>query len=171
MVIVGGGFGGLLAAARLHEAGVEDIRIIEKGGDFGGTWYWNRYPGAQCDIESYIYLPLLEETGYIPEGKVQLRATEIREHARRIGEHFDLYKPACFQTEIREIRWLRGRKPLADHHQPRRRHARPLRGDVQRAAEPAEAARHPGHQDLQGPQLPHQPLGLRLHRRRLQRAA
>jgi heterodisulfide reductase subunit A-like polyferredoxin len=59
VVIVGGGFGGLLAAARLREAGVKDIRIIEKGGDFGGTWYWNRYPGAQCDIESYIYLPLL----------------------------------------------------------------------------------------------------------------
>src|SRR5262245_14891650 len=59
VVIVGGGFGGLLAAARLHECGVKDIRIIEKGGDFGGTWYWNRYPGAQCDIESYIYLPLL----------------------------------------------------------------------------------------------------------------
>src|SRR6476620_1280930 len=58
VVIVGGGFGGLLAAARLREAGVKDIRIIEKGGDFGGTWYWNRYPGAQCDIESYIYLPL-----------------------------------------------------------------------------------------------------------------
>ena len=69
VVIVGGGFGGLLAAARLREAGVKDIRIIEKGGDFGGTWYWNRYPGAQCDIESYIYLPLLEETGYIPKEK------------------------------------------------------------------------------------------------------
>ena len=69
VVIIGGGFGGLLAGARLREAGVEDIRIIEKGGDFGGTWYWNRYPGAQCDIESYIYLPLLEETGYIPKEK------------------------------------------------------------------------------------------------------
>jgi hypothetical protein len=69
VVIVGGGFGGLLAAARLREAGVKDIRIIEKGGDFGGTWYWNRYPGAQCDIESYIYLPLLEETQYIPKEK------------------------------------------------------------------------------------------------------
>src|SRR5215218_10669409 len=56
VVIIGGGFGGLLAGARLREAGVQDIRIIEKGGDFGGTWYWNRYPGAQCDIEAYIYL-------------------------------------------------------------------------------------------------------------------
>jgi cation diffusion facilitator CzcD-associated flavoprotein CzcO len=77
VVIVGGGFGGLLAAARLHESGVEDIRIIEKGGNFGGTWYWNRYPGAQCDIESYIYLPLLEETVYIPKEKYSF-GDEIR---------------------------------------------------------------------------------------------
>src|SRR5882762_11410393 len=68
-VIVGGGFGGLLAAARLQKLGITNFRIIEKAGDFGGTWYWNRYPGAQCDIESYVYLPLLEETGYIPKEK------------------------------------------------------------------------------------------------------
>jgi cation diffusion facilitator CzcD-associated flavoprotein CzcO len=94
-----------MAGARLRGAGVERIRIIEKGGDFGGTWYWNRYPGAQCDIESYIYLPLLEETGYIPREKYSF-APEIRAHARRIAETFDLYGLACFQTEIRELRWL-----------------------------------------------------------------
>ncbi|MGH6909592.1 MAG: flavin-containing monooxygenase [Phenylobacterium sp.] len=105
VIIIGGGFGGLLAAARLREAGVKDIRIIEKGGDFGGTWYWNRYPGAQCDIESYIYLPLLEETGYLPREKYSF-GPEIRAHARRIGETFDLYGAACFQTEITELRWL-----------------------------------------------------------------
>ncbi|MBL8557017.1 MAG: NAD(P)/FAD-dependent oxidoreductase [Phenylobacterium sp.] len=105
VVVVGGGFGGLIAAARLREAGVQDIRIIEKGGDFGGTWYWNRYPGAQCDIEAYIYLPLLEETNFVPKEKYSY-AKEIREHATRIGEHYDLYSKACFQTEIREIRWL-----------------------------------------------------------------
>jgi len=105
VLVVGGGFGGLLAAARLSEAGIKDIRILEKGGDFGGTWYWNRYPGAQCDIESYIYLPLLEETGYIPKEKYSF-AAEIRDHARRIGETFDLYRLACFQTELKELRWL-----------------------------------------------------------------
>jgi cation diffusion facilitator CzcD-associated flavoprotein CzcO len=108
-LVIGGGFGGLLAAARLREAGVARIRIVEKGGDFGGTWYWNRYPGAQCDVESYIYLPLLEETGYIPTEKYAF-AAEIRAHARRIGEHFDLYKHACFQTEIRALRWLEDEK-------------------------------------------------------------
>ncbi len=65
VALIGGGFGGLQAGARLRQAGVEDIRIIEKGGDFGGTWYWNRYPGVACDIESYVYLPLLEELEYI----------------------------------------------------------------------------------------------------------
>jgi len=105
VVVIGGGFGGQIAAARLREAGVSDMRIIEKGGDFGGTWYWNRYPGAQCDVEAYIYLPLLEETGYIPKEKYSY-ADEIRAHARRIGETFDLYKDALFQTEIRRIDWL-----------------------------------------------------------------
>ena len=104
VLIIGGGFGGQFIAARLHEAGIDDFRIIEKGGDFGGTWYWNRYPGAQCDIESYIYLPLLEETGYIPREKYSF-APEILEHARRIGEKFDLYRRTCFQTQISEIRW------------------------------------------------------------------
>ncbi|MBI1329343.1 MAG: NAD(P)-binding protein [Alphaproteobacteria bacterium] len=104
VVVVGGGFGGLLAGARLREAGIDDIRIIEKGGDFGGTWYWNRYPGAACDIESYVYLPLLEEIGYMPVEKYS-RAPEILQHSRAIGEHFDLYRNACFQTEVTEMRW------------------------------------------------------------------
>jgi cation diffusion facilitator CzcD-associated flavoprotein CzcO len=109
VLIVGGGFGGQLAAARLKEAGFDDFRIIEKAGDFGGTWYWNRYPGAQCDIEAYIYLPLLEETGYIPKEKYSY-APEILEHAQRIGKHFDLYPRTCFQTQIKTVRWVEGDK-------------------------------------------------------------
>jgi cation diffusion facilitator CzcD-associated flavoprotein CzcO len=105
VVVIGGGFGGLLAAARLREQGVEDIRVVEKGGDFGGTWYWNRYPGAACDVESYIYLPLLEEIGYMPKEKYT-RAPEILAHSRAIGEHFDLYRNACFQTEVTGMRWV-----------------------------------------------------------------
>lgn len=104
VVVVGGGFGGLLSAAKLRQAGLDSFRIIEKGGDFGGTWYWNRYPGAQCDIESYIYMPLLEETGYIPTQKYA-NASEILAHAQRIGETFDLYRAALFQTQIKEMRW------------------------------------------------------------------
>ena len=104
VVIIGGGFGGLLAGARLREAGVNDIRVIEKGGDFGGTWYWNRYPGAMCDVESYIYLPLLEEVGYVPKEKYT-HAPEILSHSRAIGEHYDLYDNALFQTEVTELRW------------------------------------------------------------------
>jgi NADPH-dependent 2,4-dienoyl-CoA reductase/sulfur reductase-like enzyme len=78
-VVVGGGFGGLLAAARLRQAGVASVRVIEKGADFGGTWYWNRYPGIHCDIESYIYLPLLEELGYVPKWRYA-PGEEIRQH-------------------------------------------------------------------------------------------
>ncbi len=104
VVVVGGGFGGLMVAARLAQAGITDLRVLDKAGDFGGTWYWNRYPGAQCDIESYIYLPLLEETDYIPKLKFSF-APEIFEHAKRIGRHFDLYKGALFQTQAKEGRF------------------------------------------------------------------
>ena len=76
---IGGGFAGLVTAARLSEAGVGDVRIIEKGGDFGGTWYWNRYPGAQCDTASMVYMPLLEETGHMPSEKYA-HAPEILAH-------------------------------------------------------------------------------------------
>src|SRR5512146_954489 len=100
VAVIGGGFGGLLVGARLREAGIKDVRLIEKGGDFGGTWYWNRYPGAACDIESYIYLPLLEEVGYMPVEKYS-RAPEILSHSRAIAEKFDLYRNACFQTEVK----------------------------------------------------------------------
>ncbi len=104
VVIIGGGFGGLLTGARLRESGVEKIRIIEKGGDFGGTWYWNRYPGAACDIESYVYLPLLEELNFMPKEKYT-HAPEILAHSRAIGEKFDLYRDACFQTEVNGVTW------------------------------------------------------------------
>jgi cyclohexanone monooxygenase len=105
VAVIGAGFSGLMAAARLKERGVTDMRIIEAGADFGGTWYWNRYPGAQCDIESYCYLPLLEETGYMPKEKYSY-APEIFEHTRRVGEYFRLYEHALFQTRVKEIRWL-----------------------------------------------------------------
>ena len=84
VLIVGGGFGGLMTAARMREAGVKKIRIVEAGSDVGGTWYWNRYPGAACDVESYVYFPLLEETGYMPKERYS-KASEIREHAQRIA--------------------------------------------------------------------------------------
>ncbi|MGA1189546.1 MAG: NAD(P)-binding protein, partial [Pseudomonadales bacterium] len=84
IIIIGGGFGGLLTGARLKEAGFDDIRLIEKGSDFGGTWYWNRYPGAACDTEAYIYLPLCEELGYVPKNKYAF-APEILSHSKHIA--------------------------------------------------------------------------------------
>jgi cyclohexanone monooxygenase len=104
VAIIGGGFGGLLVAARLREAGIDGFRLIEKGGDVGGTWYWNRYPGAACDVESYVYLPLLEELGYVPKEKYS-RAPEILEHSRNIARHFGVYERACLQTEVTDLTW------------------------------------------------------------------
>ncbi|PZN93377.1 MAG: monooxygenase [Alphaproteobacteria bacterium] len=101
---VGGGFAGLCTGARLVEAGITDVRIIEKGGDFGGTWYWNRYPGAQCDTASIIYMPLLEETGHRPTEKYA-HAPEILAQSQRIGATFGLYDKALFHTEVTEMVW------------------------------------------------------------------
>ena len=101
---IGGGFAGLVAGARLVEAGITDVRIIEKGGDFGGTWYWNRYPGAQCDTASMIYMPLLEETGHIPREKYA-HAPEILEQCQRIGRKYNLYDNALFHTEVKDLTW------------------------------------------------------------------
>lgn len=104
VAIVGGGFGGILAAARLRRQGVAQVRVIDKGGDFGGTWYWNRYPGIHCDIESHVYLPLLDETGYVPEWKYA-PGEEIRRHAVRIAEQFGLYEHALFSTSVTSLTW------------------------------------------------------------------
>ncbi|MFN2375053.1 MAG: flavin-containing monooxygenase [Candidatus Binatia bacterium] len=104
VAVIGGGFGGLLAGARLRQAGFADIRMIDPAGDFGGTWYWNRYPGIACDIESYSYLPLLEELGYIPREKYA-GGKEILEHAQAIGRKFDLYRDVCFQTRVENLSW------------------------------------------------------------------
>jgi cation diffusion facilitator CzcD-associated flavoprotein CzcO len=107
VALIGAGFGGLLAGTRLRELGVESVRIIEKGGDVGGTWYWNRYPGLACDIESYVYLPLLEELGYMPIEKYS-RGPEILAHCQAIAKRYDLYRDALFQTSVTEIRWDAG---------------------------------------------------------------
>jgi cation diffusion facilitator CzcD-associated flavoprotein CzcO len=101
---IGGGFAGLATAARLSEAGIGDVRIIEKGGDFGGTWYWNRYPGAQCDTASLIYMPMLEETGHMPSEKYA-HAPEILAHCQRIGKQFGLYDNALFHTIVESLEW------------------------------------------------------------------
>ncbi len=104
VVVVGGGIAGVLAGARLREAGVERIRIIDEAGGIGGTWYWNRYPGVMCDVESYIYLPMLEELGYIPKDRYA-SGEEIRLHVQAIAERFDLVDDALFHTGVKRAEW------------------------------------------------------------------
>jgi cation diffusion facilitator CzcD-associated flavoprotein CzcO len=108
MTFIGGGFAGLVTAARLKSAGLDDVRIVEKAGGFGGTWYWNRYPGAQCDTASMIYMPLLEETGYMPSERYA-HAPEIREHCDRIASRYGLHEGALFHTEATDLEWDPGR--------------------------------------------------------------
>ncbi len=103
VALVGGGFAGLLTGAALKEAGIDDVRIIEKGGDFGGTWYWNRYPGAQCDTASFVYMPLLEETGHMP--------TEKYAHGAR--------DPRTLAPDRPPLRPLRQRLPVDHGHRDR----------------------------------------------------
>ena len=105
-LILGAGFGGLLFAVKLIKAGIDvsDIRIVDSAGGFGGTWYWNRYPGLMCDVESYIYLPLLEETGYMPKHKYSY-GPEIREYTNHIADRFHLRDKASFQMQTKSLRW------------------------------------------------------------------
>src|SRR3954454_23903848 len=104
VVIVGGGIAGLLAGAHLRKAGVERIRIVDAAGGVGGTWYWNRYPGVMCDVESYQYLPLLEELDYVPKHRYAF-GDEIRTHLQALAERFDLVDDALFHTGVTSAAW------------------------------------------------------------------
>ena len=111
ILIVGGGYGGLVFAVRLLQAGfsIDDLLIVDIAGGFGGTWYWNRYPGLMCDVESYIYMPLLEDLGYMPKHKYAA-GPELRDHANAIAEKWDLYRAACFKTEVKSMNWNENKK-------------------------------------------------------------
>lgn len=104
VALIGGGFSGLCVGARLVERGIDDLRIVEGGGDVGGAWYWNRYPGSMCDTAAMVYLPLLEETGHRPSKKYTF-ATEIFEHAQRIARQFGLYEKTLFSTAVTSLTW------------------------------------------------------------------
>jgi cation diffusion facilitator CzcD-associated flavoprotein CzcO len=104
VLFIGGGFSALLTSARLREKGVESIRIVERGADVGGTWYWNRYPGVACDVVSYDYLPLLDEMDYVPVNHYS-RGPEILDHCRAIAKRYDLYDLAVFQTTVTSTVW------------------------------------------------------------------
>ena len=103
-LFIGGGFSALLTSARLREHGVESIRIVERGADVGGTWYWNRYPGAACDVVAYDYLPLLDEMDYVPRDHYA-KGPEIFAHCQAIAKKYNLYDLAVFQTTVTSTIW------------------------------------------------------------------
>jgi cation diffusion facilitator CzcD-associated flavoprotein CzcO len=104
VVIVGAGIAGLLVAVGLRQAGIDDIRLIDAAGDVGGTWYWNRYPGIMCDVESYIYMPMLEELGYIPRDRYA-SGEEIHAHLDAIADRYDLRRGALFHSSVERAEW------------------------------------------------------------------
>ena len=104
VLVVGAGFAGLLLWHKLQRAGFENVRFCEKGGDVGGTWYWNRYPGIACDVESYSYLPLLEEMNYIPSMKFAA-GFEIMEYCQKMAEKFGFYDKCLFHTTVERTEW------------------------------------------------------------------
>lgn len=105
-LIVGAGFGGVLYAVKLIKTGVDpsEIRIVDSAGGFGGTWYWNRYPGLMCDVEAYCYLPMLEEMGYMPKHKYSY-GDEIRTYCNMIVEKYGLASTATFCVETHDLKW------------------------------------------------------------------
>ena len=123
VLFIGGGFSALLTSARLREKGIESIRIVERAGDVGGTWYWNRYPGVACDVISYDYLPLLDEMNYVPKRRYS-GGEEILEHSRAIARKYGLYDLAVFQTTVTSTVWNSDEKMW---------HVRTDRGDLMRA--------------------------------------
>ena len=104
ILVVGAGFAGLLLWHKLRAAGFTDVRFCEKGGDVGGTWYWNRYPGVACDVESYSYLPLLEEMGFFPPTKF-ISGFEILEYCQSMAEKFGFYDHCLFHTTVERTDW------------------------------------------------------------------
>jgi cation diffusion facilitator CzcD-associated flavoprotein CzcO len=108
VAVVGAGIAGVVTGARLREAGELRIRLIDSAGGIGGTWYWNRYPGVMCDVESYIYMPMLEEMNYVPRTRYAL-GEEIRQHVDAIARKYDLVDGALFHTRVLESRWDEGR--------------------------------------------------------------
>ena len=178
VVVIGGGFSGLCTGARLRQAGIDDFRMIETGGGFGGTWYWNQYPGVQCDIESYIYLPLLEELGYMPRHQaIQLRAARSSGVLpTNIARHYDLYAgcalrhgPVVDPSRLGRRRGRAGRDP--DPSQDDRFGMRASSSMANGAASHRpKLPGIPGIEVFEGHTFHTSPLGLRLHGRGCERA-
>jgi cation diffusion facilitator CzcD-associated flavoprotein CzcO len=122
VMVLGAGWGGIKASYYLAKQGITSIRNVDTAGDFGGVWYWNQYPGVQCDNDAYCYLPLLEEMGFMPSKKFSDGA-EIQAYARSIAERFGFADKALFHTQVTSLKW---------HAESGRWHVGTSRGDTLR---------------------------------------
>ena len=170
MAVLGGGIAGLLAGAYLKKAGVDDVHVIEMAGDFGGVWYWNRFPGIQCDNDAYCYIPLLEELDFMPSKKFADGA-EIFEHCRSIGKHFGLYDGAMFSTQVRDAALGRETSSAGGSPPTAATTSGPGSWSWRRAPTTGRSCPASRASRTSRARLPLGALGLRLHRRRRQRRA
>ena len=161
-LFIGGGFSALLTSARLRECGVESIRIVERGADVGGTWYWNRYPGAACDVVAYDYLPLLDETGYVPT-RHYAKGPEIFAYCQAIARRYNLYELAIFQTTVTSTVWNEAETDV-EHRAPivatisRRKFVICANGTLSKP----KLSKINGMENIQRPFLSHLAMGLRV---------
>ena len=169
VAIIGGGFSGLLAGARLPRRASRTSGSSRPAATSAAPGTGTAIPARSATSSRYCYLPLLEELGYMPEGEVLLRHGDLRALPAHRPRTTASTTSACFQTRVRSVDWDDDLKRWHITHQPRRRHQGALRRHGARHRDASQAAGHPGHRRLRGPHLPHQPLGLRLHRRRHQR--
>ena len=164
VAVIGAGMSGVVVGAKLREAGLRRVVLIDKAGGIGGTWYWNRYPGVMCDVESYIYMPMLEEMNYVPTTRYAF-GDEIRRHLDAIATKYGLVDDALFHTGVETSEWDEATSRWI---------VRTDRGDEIRARYLIMAVGIlnlmklpviPGMDELRGQGVPHRPLGLRVHRR------
>ncbi|MGH7780352.1 MAG: NAD(P)-binding protein [Candidatus Binataceae bacterium] len=161
-LFIGGGFSALLTSARLRERGVESIRIVERGADVGGTWYWNRYPGVACDVVAYDYLPLLDEMDYVPKDHYA-KGPEIFAHCQAIARKYKLYELATFQTTVTSTVWNEAEQMWDNRNGQRRSNEGAIRHLRQRNFVQTETRKDQRDGDLQRPFISHLAVGLRVH--------
>ncbi|KPI43830.1 Pentalenolactone D synthase [Cyphellophora attinorum] len=105
-LVLGAGMGGLAAGINFIKSGVnsDDVYLVDDAGGLGGSWYWNRYPRVSCDIESYVYFPYLEETGYMPKHNFSY-GFEIRAYLESLAARYGLDKNAMYRTKVQSAVW------------------------------------------------------------------
>ena len=102
--VLGAGLSGIVMLKKLREAGITNVLACDKASGVGGTWHWNKYPGAACDVDSYSYLPFLHEMKFCPSKKY-VTAQEIKGYLERLCSHYQLNESILLETKLESARY------------------------------------------------------------------